>query len=231
MCCAQSGLRLFPKLVHTEEGIDLFSALPFSACSAQLRAIDLPCKGQIFFHMLWEEFSINSCDSCCYCCSQIPVGFSSVCVFPPPARACFLCKDKVNLVFIPMTTQSSWAVEWVSQGEEAAGPRRGTNAASLGEPQLWGRNWGRQIQRHKPLNIMWASPCCTQWSTQCVSVSDRHTAVWHQQQRCNEGRALAKRCATLQVTAGATLRQHDRAAGSSSKYSYAALGRVWKRTS
>lgn len=60
MCCAQSGLRLFPKLVHTEEVIDLFSALPFSVCSTQLRAIDLPCKGQIFFHMLWEEFSINN---------------------------------------------------------------------------------------------------------------------------------------------------------------------------
>lgn len=59
VCCAQPGLRLFPKLVHTEEVIDLLSALPFSACSTQLKAIDLPCKGQIFLHMLWEEFSIK----------------------------------------------------------------------------------------------------------------------------------------------------------------------------
>lgn len=59
MCFAQPGLRLFPKLVHTEEVIDLLSALPFSACSTQLKAIDLPCKGQIFLHMLWEEFSIK----------------------------------------------------------------------------------------------------------------------------------------------------------------------------
>lgn len=59
MCCAQPGLRLFPKLVHTEEVIDLLSALPFSACSTQLKAIDLPCKGQIFLHMLQEEFSIK----------------------------------------------------------------------------------------------------------------------------------------------------------------------------
>lgn len=59
VCCAQSGLRLFPKLVHVEEVIDLFSALPFSACSTLWRAIDLPCKGQIFSHMLREEFSIN----------------------------------------------------------------------------------------------------------------------------------------------------------------------------
>lgn len=62
MCCAQPGLRLFPKLVCAEEVIDLLSALPFSACSTQLKAIDLPCKGQIFLHMLWEEFSIK--DSC-----------------------------------------------------------------------------------------------------------------------------------------------------------------------
>lgn len=59
VCYAQPGLRLFPKLVHTEEVIDLLSALPFSACSTQLKAIDLPCKGQIFLHMLWEEFSIK----------------------------------------------------------------------------------------------------------------------------------------------------------------------------
>lgn len=59
MCSAQPGLRLFPKLVHAEEVIDLLSALPFSACSTQLKAIDLPCKGQIFLRMLWEEFSIK----------------------------------------------------------------------------------------------------------------------------------------------------------------------------
>lgn len=59
VCSAQLGLRLFPKLVHTEEVIDLLSALPFSACSTQLKAIDLPCKGQIFLHILWEEFSIK----------------------------------------------------------------------------------------------------------------------------------------------------------------------------
>lgn len=79
-CYTQSELRLFPKLVHTEEVIDLFSALPFSACSALLRAIDLPCKGQIFFRMLWQEFSIN--DSGSVIPAVIALGFTSAWMFP-----------------------------------------------------------------------------------------------------------------------------------------------------
>lgn len=84
MSCTQPGLRLLPKLVRIEGIIDLFSALPSSACSTLLRAIDLPYKGQIFFRVPREEFSISSSDFVipAYCCSQIPVGFSSAHTFP-----------------------------------------------------------------------------------------------------------------------------------------------------
>lgn len=82
-CCAQPGLKLLPALVQTEEVIDLFSALPFSDCSTRLRAIDLPCKGQIFFHMLWKEFSINESGPVIPAVTAgIPVGFSSARTFP-----------------------------------------------------------------------------------------------------------------------------------------------------
>jgi len=135
MCCAQSGLRLFPKLVRTEEVIDLFSALPFSACSTWLRAIDLPCKGQIFFHMLREEFSINDSGPVIPAvtaphkylwASALPAcSPSSACMFPlqGEGESCFCSHGSSELVG-----------SGVSQGTEVAGPGRGTNGASF--PQL-----------------------------------------------------------------------------------------------
>lgn len=123
MCYTQPGLRLFLKLVHIEEVIDLFSALPFSACSTLLRAIDLPCKRQIFFHMLWEEFSISNSGlaipavtaaheylwaSALSACSPFS---SHTFPFQGQGESCFYCHDSTELVG-----------SGVSQG---AGPGRG----------------------------------------------------------------------------------------------------------
>lgn len=187
-CDTQSGLRLFPKFIHIEEVIDLFSALPFSACSTLLRAIDLPCKGQIFFHMLWEEFSINDSGPVipvrsCYCSSQIPMASalparspSSSCMFlmQGQGESCFYSHDSTELVG-----------RGVSQGEEVAGPGRGTNAASFPELQVWDGSWARESQRPKTLSIVQVSSCCTlsracRSEYVCVFVSDRHAATWYQ---------------------------------------------------
>lgn len=113
MCCARPGLRLFPKLVPTEEVIDLLSALPFSACSTQLKAIDLPCKGQIFLRMLQEEFSIKDSSPVI---SAVVAAHKYLWASAVPACSPLLllqhslCKGKVDLVF---TTQSSWARKWL----------------------------------------------------------------------------------------------------------------------
>lgn len=149
ICCAQAGLRLFLKLVPIEKVIDLFSALPFSACSTRLRAIDLLCKGQIFFHTLWEEFSINNFSP------VIPAVIaphkylwaSALPACSPSSSCTFLLQEHGESCSSPRDNTEVLS-SGISQGREVAGP--GDKCCLFPELQVWDGSW---IKHPKPLRI------------------------------------------------------------------------------